>query len=120
MTKKRRLLSVSTDGARPKLSLTSDLFGFRSAIEQVMEDDREMQSAVSGRQVKAARALLGWSQRELVSASKVSMPTIRRIEALGGELRAKPQTIRKIVEALERAGIRFIFDGGSGVKLNSK
>jgi hypothetical protein len=37
-------------------------------------------------QVKAARALLGWSQADLARRSGVSEPTIARLEALKGEL----------------------------------
>jgi hypothetical protein len=38
------------------------------------------------RQVKAARALLGWSQQDLARASGVSEPTIGRLEAADGVL----------------------------------
>ena len=41
---------------------------------------------VSIRQLKAARALLGWSQEELATASDVSLPTIKRLEAAEGWL----------------------------------
>ena len=35
---------------------------------------------VSIRQIKAARALLGWSQETLAKASGVSIPTVKRLE----------------------------------------
>ena len=38
-------------------------------------------SEVSVRQVKAARALIGWTQRDLAAAAGVASPTIARLEA---------------------------------------
>jgi ribosome-binding protein aMBF1 (putative translation factor) len=38
------------------------------------------------RQVKAARALLNWSQEKLASAAVLSVPTIKRLEAQDGRL----------------------------------
>ena len=47
---------------------------------------------VSIRQLKAARALLGWSQEELASAADVSLPTIKRLEAAEGWLAGRQTT----------------------------
>lgn len=46
------------------------------------------------RQVKAARALLGWSQTELASRSGISEPTIKRLEAIDSHERmgGRPET----------------------------
>ena len=41
---------------------------------------------ISIRQVKAARALLGWSQADLARRSGISEPTVARLEAVEGEL----------------------------------
>ncbi|TBW32266.1 transcriptional regulator [Siculibacillus lacustris] len=72
---------------------------------------------VSIRQVKAARALLAWSQTDLASASGVSEPTVKRLEASNGDLGGRSQTGAKITAALEEAGILFIDpdDAGHGV-----
>ena len=74
---------------------------------------------VSVEQVKAARALLRWSQRDLARASGVSEPTIKRIEAKPGPLTGRPSTISAIRVALEKAGVLFIEEngGGPGVRL---
>lgn len=71
------------------------------------------------RQVKAARALLDWSQMDLAFHSKVSEPTIARLEAEDGPLRGRAETANKIVGALVDAGIEFISEnsGGPGVRL---
>lgn len=74
---------------------------------------------VSIRQVKAARALLGWSQTELARRSGVSEPTIKRLEAAEGHLGGRTQTTESIRTALEKAGVEFIAEngGGPGVRL---
>jgi predicted transcriptional regulator len=74
---------------------------------------------VSIRQIKAARALLGWSQDDLARAAELSIPTIKRLEAFDGPLGGRDQTAEKIVTAIEAAGIEFIDEngGGPGVRL---
>lgn len=81
-----------------------------------------MAPKVSINQVKAARALLGWSQETLAEASGVSEPTIKRLEAAEGDLGGRPDTIEKITGALEAAGIEFISEngGGAGVRLKDR
>lgn len=71
------------------------------------------------RQVKAARALLGWSQADLARYSSVSEPTIARLESADGELGGRAETASKIRLAMETAGIEFIPEngGGPGVRL---
>jgi len=77
---------------------------------------------VTTRQIKAARALLGWSQADLAQRSGVSEPTIARLEAADGELGGREGTIEKIRNAIEIAGIEFIQDngGGPGVRLRKR
>lgn len=74
---------------------------------------------VSIRQVKAARALLGWSQRDLAARSGVSEPTIKRLEAGDGALGGRETTVAAIRDALETAGIEFTNGTGAGVRLRS-
>ena len=77
---------------------------------------------VSIRQLKAARALLGWSQEELASAADVSLPTIKRLEAADGWLAGRQKTAFKIQEALSKVGVEFIEEngGGPGVRLRKR
>jgi len=74
---------------------------------------------VSIRQVKAARALLAWSQEDLAEAATVSLPTVKRLEALDGPLGGRSETGQRICSALSRAGVEFIAEngGGPGVRL---
>jgi len=69
---------------------------------------------VSVRQVKAARALLAWSQGALAEASGVSEPTVARLEAQDGDLGGRVDTGAKMVAALEAAGIIFLAENGEG------
>jgi predicted transcriptional regulator len=72
--------------------------------------------------MRAARALLGIDQRQLAELSGVSQPTIQRMEASEGNVRAVVESLTKVVEALEQAGIELIGDnarsdgGGRGVR----
>jgi predicted transcriptional regulator len=77
---------------------------------------------VSIRQLKAARSLIGWSQEELASAADVSLPTIKRLEAVEGPLGGRQATTDKIRAALEKAGVAFINEngGGPGVRLGKR
>lgn len=81
---------------------------------------------ISARQMKAARALLGMDQRTLAQLSGVSLPTIRRMEGSEDNVRANVDTLVKVVEALEAAGIELIgegaqsVEGGRGVRLRPR
>ena len=76
-------------------------------------------------QLRAARALLGIDQRRLAELAGVSLPTIQRMEASGGNVRGVVDTLTKVVEALDRAGVELIgegavsMQGGRGVRLKS-
>ena len=74
------------------------------------------------RQVKAARALLAWSQADLAEASGISEPTIKRLEAVDGEIGGRLETAEAMRTALERAGVEFIEEngGGPGVRLKAR
>lgn len=74
-------------------------------------------------QLRAARALLGIDQRQLAEMSGVSLPTIQRMETSEGNVRGVVETLTKVIEALDRAGVEIIGDnaesrgGGRGVRL---
>lgn len=56
----------------------------------------------------------------------MSLPTIQRMEASGGNVRGVVDTLVKVVEALDRAGVELIGDGmasgsgGRGVRLKRR
>ena len=74
-------------------------------------------------QLKAARMLLGMDQRQLAEAAGLSLPTIQRMEASDGNVRGTIDSLVKVVEAMEQAGVELIGegtaspDGGRGVRL---
>ncbi|HMO29789.1 helix-turn-helix transcriptional regulator [Enterovirga sp.] len=76
-------------------------------------------------QMRAARALLGIDQRRLAEMSGVSVPTIQRMESSDGNVRGVIESLTKVVEALDRAGIELIGDNaastgrGRGVRLKA-
>ncbi|NRG18165.1 helix-turn-helix transcriptional regulator [Rhizobiales bacterium] len=78
---------------------------------------------ITSAQMRAARALLGIDQKTLAEMAGVSLPTIQRMEASSGNVRGVVDTLIKVVEALDRAGIDLISDnqpshgGGRGVRL---
>lgn len=77
---------------------------------------------ITAAQMRAARALLGIDQRELAELSGVSLPTVQRMEASEGNVRGVIDTLTKVIEAFDRAGIELIGDnavsreGGRGVR----
>ena len=79
-------------------------------------------SQITSQQMRAARALVGWSQRALAEASGVSVPTIKRMEGSNGPIRGITENVWKLQAALEAAGVVFIDEdgGGPGVRLRDK
>jgi predicted transcriptional regulator len=78
---------------------------------------------ITAAQLRAARALLGIDQKTLAEMSGVSLPTIQRMEASDGNVRGIIDTLIKVIDALNAAGIELIGDnarsdgGGRGVRL---
>ena len=70
-------------------------------------------------QIRAARALLGWSQSKLARAAGVGLTTLQRIEQNEGVVKGNFSTILKIQNVLEQAGIQVTDDEASeiGVRL---
>ncbi|HCP81721.1 MAG TPA: hypothetical protein DIT67_09065 [Octadecabacter sp.] len=76
--------------------------------------------SMTGTQIRAARALLEMEQVTLAELSLVSVNTIRNMETKGGAVvRVRLDTLIKVRQALETAGIEFIDKngGGAGVRL---
>lgn len=77
---------------------------------------------ITAAQLRAARALLGIDQQTLADMAGVSLPTIQRMEASQGNVRGVIDTLTKVVEALNAAGVELLGDnaksdsGGRGVR----
>ena len=77
---------------------------------------------VSSSQIKAARAMLGWSAIELANRSGVGSASIKRYEVQDGVPVANTKNLMSIRNALEEAGIEFTGDPlvNPGVTLSIK
>jgi transcriptional regulator with XRE-family HTH domain len=78
---------------------------------------------ITGAQVRAAKALIGWSGNDLANKAGIGLSTIRRIEACDGLLEtASIKILQSIQKALESGGIEFIGtpEEGPGVRLKLK
>ena len=74
---------------------------------------------ITGRHIRAARALLGLSQSELAKKSKVALRTLSRMEETDGAVSARTATLNNIVAALEKAGVEFLNGDRPGVRMKS-
>jgi transcriptional regulator with XRE-family HTH domain len=64
---------------------------------------------ISGKQIRAARALIGWKQRELAAAAGVSEISIKNAER--GVVDSRGSTLNAIQQAFDRAGVIFLDSG---------
>jgi transcriptional regulator with XRE-family HTH domain len=65
---------------------------------------------LSSSQIRAARALLGWSGIDLAEKSAVGITTLRRYELQKGIPSANTSVLLTLKETLEQAGIEFTGD----------
>ncbi len=78
---------------------------------------------ITAGQMRAARGLLGIDQRRLAELSGLSLPTIQRMEASDGVVRGNVDSLMKLIDALQQAGMELISEGavsatgGRGVRL---
>lgn len=70
---------------------------------------------INSRQIRAARALLNWSQVDLARAAGFATTSIKNIENENGS--ARRETLAQVQETLEANGIEF--QPGDGVRLRS-
>jgi transcriptional regulator with XRE-family HTH domain len=83
------------------------------------------ESVITATQLRAARVLLGLDQRQLAELSGLSVPTIQRMEASETMVRGNVDSLMKLINALDLAGIEIIHEGavsgtaGRGVRLKS-
>jgi transcriptional regulator with XRE-family HTH domain len=76
---------------------------------------------ISAEQLRAARALLGWSQTQLAEKAGLSLPTVKRVEIERGP-RVSDAARLALRVALESGGVEFISEngGGPGVRLRKR
>ncbi len=76
---------------------------------------------INANQIRGGRAMLRWSAKKLSEMSGVSLPTIQRMEGARGLLRSSVESVLKVQQALENAGVIFIDanEEGPGVRLKA-
>lgn len=72
---------------------------------------------MTGRQIAAARALVGLSQADVAAKANISVPTLKRMEASEGPASGLANNVAAVMRALEDAGIEFLNHGQPGVRL---
>lgn len=63
-------------------------------------------------EIRAARALLGWSQQELADKAVVSLNALARLER--GDVDPRVSTLSSLQKALAKAGVEFLSELGRG------
>lgn len=74
--------------------------------------------AITARQIRAARALLGIGQEEAAALSGIARPVYTRIE--NGTVRGRADTLDKIEDGFKKKGIELIYpdaDKGEGARM---
>ena len=73
---------------------------------------------ITARQIRAARALLGWSQQDLADKPIVSLNAITRLER--GEVDPRMSTVTAVQKAIAKGGVELISGDdrkGEGVRI---
>ena len=73
---------------------------------------------ITSGQIKSARALVGWTARDLAAKAEIGFSTLIRLESADGVPAGNIKTIDAVKKALEGAGIEFIGtpNNGAGVR----
>jgi len=73
---------------------------------------------ITSDQIRAARALLRWSGKDLAEKTGLGFSTLMRLEVLDGVPSAQAKTLENIQKAFEKAGVEFIGtpEEGAGVR----
>ena len=77
---------------------------------------------LTSRQIRAARALLGWTAEDLAKKATLGLATIRRAELAADTTSMTAANDLAVRRALEAAGIEFIDEdgGGPGVRMRRR
>ncbi len=75
---------------------------------------------IEAAQIRAGRALIGWSQSKLAASAGLSLSTVEEFES-GAAHKVPSWAVAKMQAALESAGIAFIpeLGGGAGVRFRT-
>ncbi|MEI5680525.1 MULTISPECIES: helix-turn-helix domain-containing protein [unclassified Mesorhizobium] len=68
---------------------------------------------INASQMRAARALIDWSQGDLAEKTGLALATIKRMEKIGPG-RSSADNVQAVKSALESGGVMFIEQNGNG------
>ena len=73
---------------------------------------------ITSGQIKAGRALIGWTARELAQKAEIGFSTLIRLESVDGVPSSNVKTLEAIQKTFEKAGVEFIGtpEAGAGVR----
>ena len=82
-------------------------------------DSNNGKSMLTGIQIRAARQSLRWTVSDIANSAKVSVSTIKRIEACDGIPLVSVKNLLAVKVTLEAAGIEFIGspEDGPGIRV---
>jgi transcriptional regulator with XRE-family HTH domain len=92
------------------MSIKFDIYSYRDYKTHTFQTSGDLLDMITPDQIRAARALKGWSQGELAARTGLAVPTIANIEI--GKQEPSVKTMDKIMHAFEINGIEFIADRG--------
>jgi transcriptional regulator with XRE-family HTH domain len=75
---------------------------------------------ITGAQVRAARALLGWTAKELARKANIGISTVQRIENAAGPPNVQVANLASIQATLEAAGIEFTNGDAPGIRMRAR
>ncbi len=75
---------------------------------------------VTGPELRAARALLGWSMQDMAAAAEISVSTVKRLE--DGEISIRASNMARVVQSLQTGGVIFLMadTGRVGIALRCR
>jgi transcriptional regulator with XRE-family HTH domain len=81
-----------------------------------------LNSLITSDQIRAARALLRWTAKDLAENSGVAVSTIKRLELMSGVPSGQVRILSAIHSAFDGAGVEFIGSPSDapGVRLRGK
>jgi len=80
----------------------------------------DIENILTSGQLRAARALLGWTAQRLADASGVGVATIRRAELKEDVTGMGMPIVQAIRNAFDTAGVEFTNGGQPGVRMKAR
>ena len=111
----QKLLSIIESN---KVVVNRCFMKFTQVCGNIPHRERDM---ITPGQLRAARALLGWSASDLAKRAGVHETTVQRMEHRDGQTRGTVATLEKVMNAFEAESIEFLNEHNcQGVRLRQQ